>query len=88
MQKCKGKKIRKDEPQGFADMRVASLPHLPLFFSVLLPTVTLGWFLACVVHIHILTFISAPVINIGLDNGLALTPPMGFRTWNQFGIVG
>jgi len=21
-----------------------------------------------------------------LDNGLALTPPMGFRTWNQFGI--
>lgn len=23
---------------------------------------------------------------IGLDNGLALRPPMGFRTWNQFGL--
>lgn len=22
----------------------------------------------------------------GLDNGLAETPPMGFRTWNQFGL--
>jgi alpha-galactosidase len=21
-----------------------------------------------------------------LDNGLAITPPRGFRTWNQFGI--
>lgn len=24
--------------------------------------------------------------NAGLNNGLAITPPMGFRTWNQFGI--
>ena len=24
---------------------------------------------------------------MGLDNGLAITPPMGHRTWNQFGIA-
>ena len=29
--------------------------------------------------------LSAAVCS-ALDNGLAITPPLGFRTWNQFGL--